>query len=151
MSPTDPPIAPLPEPAPNPYETVHKDKSLLITVLIAALVAIVASAVTVYFSQRAFNRVELTTPYQAVLMTGGAAYFGKLEGLGTPYPVLKEVYYVQTRQNPETKQTSNTLVQRSREMHGPDRMIINANDIVFIEPVNPNSRLAQLIAEAKTK
>jgi len=45
----------------------------------------------------------------------------------------------------------NVLVKRGNELHGPDRMVLNANDIVFIEPVGPNSRVAQLIAEQKGK
>ncbi len=126
--------------------------SLNLTILIAALVAMVMGGVTAYFSQHVFHaKVDLTTPYQAVLLSNGAAYFGKLEGLGTPYPILREVYYVQSRQNPETKQVMNMLVKRGNELHGPDRMILNANDIVFIEPVNPSSRVAQLIAEQKAK
>jgi hypothetical protein len=91
----------------------------------------------------------MSTPYQAVLLSNGSAYFGKLEGLGTPFPVLREVFYVQSSQNPETKQVSNILVKRGKEWHSPDRMILNANMIVLVEPVSPTSRVAQLIAEAK--
>ena len=97
------------------------------------------------------SAVQMTTPYQAVLLSNGAAYFGRLEGLGTPFPVLKEVYYVQSRQNPDTKQTVNILVKRGKEWHSPDRMILNANMIVLVEPVSPTSRVALLIAQAKNQ
>jgi len=97
------------------------------------------------------REVAMTTPYQAVLLTNGSAYFGRLEGLGTPFPVLREVYYVQTRQNPDTKQNVNILVKRGKEWHAPDRMILNSNMIVLVEPVNPSSRVAQLIREAKNQ
>jgi hypothetical protein len=90
----------------------------------------------------------MTTPYQAVLLSNGSAYFGRLEGLGTPYPVLKEVYYVQSRPGQDPKQPVNVLVKRGKEWHAPDRMILNAAMIVFVEPVNPGSRVSQLIAEA---
>ena len=89
--------------------------------------------------------------FYAVLLNGGQLYFGKLEGLGTQYPVLTEVFYVQSRQDPETKQLSNILVKRGKEWHAPDRMIINASQIVLIEPVTAGSRVAQLIAEARNK
>jgi hypothetical protein len=36
-------------------------------------------------------------------------------------------------------------------MHEPDRMYLNSQQIVFVEPVNPNSKVAQLIAEAPQK
>jgi hypothetical protein len=86
--------------------------------------------------------------FYAVLLNGGQVYFGKLEGLGTQYPVLTEVFYVQSRQDPETKQVSNILVKRGKEWHAPDRMIINSSQIVLIEPVTAGSRVAQLIASA---
>jgi hypothetical protein len=136
----------------SPTENINRGSSLGVVVLIAALVGMVTAGVTAYFSQHVFHaRVELTTPYQAVQLVNGAAYFCKIEGLGTPFPVLKEVYFIQSRQNPETKQVSNILLKRGAEWWQPDRMIVNANDIVFVEPVNPNSRVAQLIAEEKAK
>jgi len=108
--------------------------------------------VTAYFSQHVFHtKVELTTPYQAVQLSNGAAYFCKIKGLGGPFPVLEELYFIQSRTNPDTKQVTSTLLRRGGEWWQPDRMIINANSIVFVEPVNPNSRVAQLIAEEKAK
>jgi len=94
---------------------------------------------------------SMTTTYQAVLLTNGSAYFGHLEGLGSPYPVLRDVFYVQSVQNKETKEVSNILVKRGKEWHAPDRMILNANMIVLVEPVNPTSRVAQLISQAKNQ
>ena len=87
--------------------------------------------------------------YSAVLLANGSVYFGKLEGLGSPYPVLRDVYYVQSVTNPETKQVSSILVKRGKEWHAPDRMIINDKSIVFVEPVGAESKVAQLIAESK--
>jgi hypothetical protein len=92
--------------------------------------------------------VAFSTPYQAVLLTNGSAYFGKLEGYGTPRPVLTEVYYIVTQNNPETKQSSNVLVKRGKELHEPDRMYLNPNQILCVEPVGEKSKVAQLIAQA---
>src|SRR5580698_9696166 len=92
--------------------------------------------------------VVFTTPYQAVLLMNGSAYFGKLEGYGTPRPVLTEVYYIVTQTNPETKQSSNVLVKRGKELHEPDRMYLNPAQILCVEPVGPNSKVAQLISQA---
>ena len=87
--------------------------------------------------------------YYAVLLTNGSVYFGQLDGLGSEYPVLKDVYYVQSNVNQETKAVSNALVKRGKEWHGPDRMILNAKAIVFLEPVGKDSRVAKLIEESK--
>ena len=73
----------------------------------------------------------------------------KLEGYGTRFPVLKDVFYIQSSTNPETKQTMNVLVKRGKELHAPDRMNLNPSQIILVEPVGPDSKVAQLIAEQK--
>ena len=95
--------------------------------------------------------VTFTTPYQAVLLSNNSVYYGKLTGFGTPSPVLTDVFYIVSQTNPETKQVTNVLVKRGKELHGPDRMYLNANSIVFVEPVGTDSKVAQLIDEAKKK
>lgn len=90
--------------------------------------------------------VTFTTPYQAVLLTNGSVYFGKLAGYGSPHPVLTEVYYIVSQQNNETKQVSNMLIRRGHELHEPDRMYLNPSQILFVEPVGPHSQVAQKIA-----
>src|SRR3569833_4533763 len=117
--------------------------------VIAVVVAAVLGGGAWWFTSR--RSVALTTPYQAVLLSNGSAYFGQLQGLGTPFPVLTNVFYVKSTQDPDTKAISNSLVKRGREWHAPDRMIITANMIVLVEPVNPSSRVAQLIAQAKNQ
>jgi len=92
--------------------------------------------------------VTFTTPYQAVLLSNNSVYYGKLAGFGTPSPVLTDVFYVVSRTNPETKEVTNVLVKRGKELHGPDRMYLNASSIVFVEPVGVDSKVAQLISEA---
>lgn len=87
-----------------------------------------------------------TPPYQAVLLTNGSVYFGHLQNYGSSHPVLSYVFYVVSQTDPETKQSS--LIKRGKEMHEPDRMYLNPNQIVFVETVGTNSKVAQLIAQA---
>jgi hypothetical protein len=117
---------------------------------VAGFVVIVAALI---FVRTTVSRspVKFDTPYQAVLLTSGSAYFGKLEGFGTSRPVLKEVYYIVTQTNPDTKQTNNILVKRGKEMHEPDRMYLNPAQIIAVEPVGPNSQIAQQIAKLQTQ
>ena len=128
-----------------------KKPSSLPRIALLAVIALVAAGILI-FAIGMFRKSTpaMTTPYQAVLLSNGSAYFGKLpEGLGTPFPVLTDVFYVQSSTNPETKQVSNILVKRGKEWHQPDRMILNSSMIVLVEPVSPGSRVAQLIAEAR--
>ena len=97
------------------------------------------------------SAVTFTTPYQAVLLSNNSVYYGKLAGFGTSSPVLTDVFYIVSQTNPETKQVTNVLVKRGKELHGPDRMYLNANSIVFVEPVGPDSKVAQLINEANNQ
>jgi hypothetical protein len=131
--------------------TMTRNQQGSAAVLIVWVVAgIVVIAAALLFMKHTVSRspVAFTTPYQAVLLTNGSAYFGKLEGYGTPRPVLSEVYYIVTQTNPETKQSSNVLVKRGKELHEPDRMYLNPNQILCVEPVGTNSKVAQLIAQA---
>ena len=117
-------------------------------VLVCAVIFTVLGFGGSMFVRSLSAKVTMSTQYQAVLLSNGSAYFGKLEGLGTPFPVLTDVYYVQSHEDTQTKQVANTLVRRGKEWHAPDRMILNANMIVLVEPVNPASRVAQLISQA---
>jgi hypothetical protein len=93
--------------------------------------------------------IAFSTPYQAVLLSNNSVYFGKLSGYGTSNPVLTDVFYILTKSDPTTKQVQNVLVKRGKELHGPDRMYLNSNSIVFVEPVGTDSKVAQLISEAE--
>lgn len=118
-------------------------------VIILGVVLIVGGLGAWYWQTR--PSAALNTPYQAILLSNGSAYFGHLEGLGRPYPVLHDVFYVQSVKDPQTNAVSNILVKRGKEWHAPDRMILNANMIVLVEPVNPTSRVSQLITQAKNQ
>lgn len=109
--------------------------------LIAVALCVIAY---LYFGVR---QPELSTPYHAVALTNGQVFFGRVQGSGNDYLVLRDVFYIQTRQNPETKQVANILVKRGGEAHGPDRMIINRQHVILMEPVKIDSNIAKLIAE----
>jgi uncharacterized protein HemX len=116
--------------------------------VIAVVVVAIAIAATGWMLGHP-RAVPFTTTYQAVMLINGQVYFGRLGGYGTSNPVLTEVYYVQSTVDPQTKQQSNILLKRGKEWHGPDRMYINPQQIVIVEPVNPDSRVGELIKELK--
>src|SRR5215471_2059511 len=91
------------------------------------------------------------TQYQAILLDTGLVYYGKISGLDTDYPVLRDVYYVQQTTDPQTKQVNSVLIRRGDEWHGPTMTVLNARHIVLVEPVGANSKVAQLIAQEQAK
>lgn len=110
-------------------------------------VAVVAALVSAACNTSGRSEIK-TTGYSAVFLDSGAVFFGQLAGYGTPYPVLTNVFYVQSLTDPETKQTKNVLVKRGKEWHGPDKMTINDRHILFVEPVTPGSQVANLIVNS---
>jgi len=92
--------------------------------------------------------VTFSTPYQAVVLVNNSVYYGKLAGYGTSNPVLTDVYYILSKTDPDTKKVSNVLIKRGKELHGPDRMYLNPSQIILVEPVGADSKVAQLISEA---
>jgi len=121
----------------------------LVEALWALAALFVIAATTFYMVTRLRDSsIQFPTPYQAILLTNGSVYFGHLQGYGGKQPVLTDVFYIVSQTNPETKQTNNVLVKRGKELHEPDRMYLNANQIVFVEPVGTDSKVAHLIAEA---
>ena len=110
---------------------------------------VIAAALCVIAYQASHNPgvPELSTPYHAVALTNGQVFFGRIDSLGTDYTVLRDVFYIQSRQNPDTKEVANVLIKRGGEWHAPDRMILNRQQVVLIEPVKEDSQVAKLIAE----
>ncbi len=94
--------------------------------------------------------LKFSTEYQAVLLDNGQVYFGKVSDTSSSFIQVSDVYYVQRLMEPDKKEAKNVLIKRGSELHGPEFMRINARHVVLIEPVSPDSRVAQLIREAKT-
>jgi len=100
------------------------------------------------------HKINIDTEYKAVLLDNGQVFFGKIEEEGPSYLVLKDVFYVQsqvTERERDKREVANILIKRGNEWHGPDRMYVNSNHIIFIESVAPPSRVGQLIKEATQK
>lgn len=103
---------------------------------------------------RSDQKIKIDTEFKAVFLDNGQVFFGKIEEVGPSYVILKDVFYVQSQviqQDKDKKEVKSILIKRGSEWHGPDLMYITTRHIVVIEPVGPNSRVAQLIKEAKAQ
>ena len=117
------------------------------TTALAVLVIAVASSILAWQAVRS-NQVPATdSTYQSVALINGQLFFGRLEPAAGGYLALRDVYFVQTRQNPDTKAVTNVLVKRGAEPHQPDRMLVNRSQVLLVEPVKGDSQIAKLIAE----
>jgi len=97
--------------------------------------------------------------YQAVFLTNGQVYFGKIANVGQDYVSLKDIYYLQVTQPPlqgsqqqgqaqPQQQPQISLVKLGNELHGPqDEMHINREQILFYEDMKEDSKVTTAIRE----
>ncbi|MBI1929219.1 hypothetical protein HYR99_33860 [Candidatus Poribacteria bacterium] len=130
----------------------HRGSTMLTIIGMGLLtLCVIFLAILVFRNPSSEDNLTFHTPYQAVLLSNGWAYFGKIEKMGPRYIEMTDVYYVQSGVNPETKAVTNILIKRGKEWHAPDRIALNLDHVLFIEPVGPDSTVAKLIEESKKK
>ncbi len=112
-----------------------------------ALVIVALLAATVYQNYRRFHKPLLTTPYQAVTLTNGDTYYGRIDHLGTDHPVLRDAFSVRHEVDAATQKSRYVITRRKDEANGADHMIFTENAIRYIEPVRPDSIVGRLISE----
>lgn len=93
--------------------------------------------------------------YQAVFLSNGQVYFGKLQTYNGDYMKLNNIYYLQTKsaaasENPQAtsdQDESNVqLIKLGSEIHGPDdEMIISKDQILFFENLKKDSQVSASI------
>lgn len=126
--------------------TKHRDLSSLLFILILITMFVIQGC-----GKEGLDKKSLKTEYHGVLLGNGAGYFGKIEKLESKYIEISDIYYVINQQNPDTKQVESRIIKKAKEAHNPDRMFINMQYVVSIEPVAADSKLAQAIKDLKTQ
>lgn len=118
-----------------------------------AIVVIVALLVSgLLYSMR--SQID-SSKYQAVFLTNGQVYFGKLHDYYTDRPYITDVYYIQAQDGTgaEDAQASanasdQQLVKLGSEVHAPENtMILNKPSILFVENLTDEGKVVQLIQQ----
>jgi Tfp pilus assembly protein PilN len=117
---------------------------------IVVVVALIISG-SLYFYRSQID----SSKYQAVFLTNGQVYFGKLHNYYTNRPYLTDVYYIQApagsdaTAKADTTDTSNQqLVKLGSEVHAPtNEMILNKQSILFVENLTTDGKVVQLIQQ----
>lgn len=99
--------------------------------------------------------------YQAIFLTNGQVYFGKVSAADSEYVVLKDIYYLQviqqqplqgTQQDQAASQAQQqiSLVKLGNELHGPmDEMHISKTQILFYEDLKEDGNVVKAIQQYK--
>ena len=98
------------------------------------------------------NKGVSTSGWQAVFLSNGQVYFGKIAKETRNTLVLQEIYYLQVSQQIQPveaglqPQQNLSLVKLGNELHGPlDEMRINRDHVLFTEDLKTNSRVVDAI------
>jgi flagellar basal body-associated protein FliL len=135
----------------------RKMPSAILCVLIL-LVLLIGGGMLIFNRVVAGNEAVSSKEYQAVFLTNGQVYFGKLQNVGDDYLVLTKVYYLQVQQSVQpTTVTTDTatsnqaqLVKLGNELHGPeDKMQISSKQVLFWENLKPSGKVSEAISKYK--
>lgn len=136
----------------------NKSKSPWLFVII---IVVVLAGVGLIFKDRIKSGLEGKTPavsgYQAVFLSNGQVYFGKLSDANDTYVTLKDIYYLQVVQQQQQlqgqqaapgQQPQVSLVKLGNELHGPaDIMKINRSQVLFYEDLKSDSQVVRAIKD----
>ncbi len=129
------------------------------TLLILVPVAILLGAVILLMglSNHKVPSSVKKNQYQAVFLSGGQAYFGKITEISGDYMVLQDIYYLRadSAPQPDTKDTSSaqpqiTLQKLGGELHAPEsEMHIRTDQVLFWENIKDNGKVVDAIKREK--
>jgi hypothetical protein len=124
--------------------------TLLILIALIVLVLIVRTqllraGISTLFAPSAAEAIDHSA-YQAVFLTNGATYFGKLQPQGDEWFLLSDAFYISA-----SDETGTQLIKRGNEAQGPkDPMIISKAQILFIENLRDDGQIVTLIKRFKS-
>src|SRR5437879_1597684 len=124
--------------------------TLLVLIVLTLLVLVIRTqlfraGVVSLFAPSAAEVIDRNA-YQAVFLTNGATYFGKLQPQGDDWFLLTDVFYLSA-----SEQTGTQLIKRGSEAQGPkEPMIIPRGQILFIENLRDDGDIVTLIKKFKS-
>ena len=135
-----------------------KNKKHGLSVFKAVLIVVVISALTVVgllvYKANVNSHIN-NSKYQAVFLTNGQVYFGKLKKINGEYFELKDVFYLQTKTEDakDVQKASSSydgadieLIKLGSEIHGPDDvMIIDKSQVLFFENLKSDGTVSSSI------
>jgi hypothetical protein len=129
--------------------------------ILAVLLALAALAVIVWLAGNAVSSLTAdsavkTKAYQAVFLTNGQVYFGKVSKVDNSYVKLTDIYYLQVQQQVQPKDQSAqqqpqvSLAKLGGELHGPeDVMYISRQQVLFWENLKDDGKVTKAIKDYK--
>ncbi len=141
------------------HESPKKKKSFVKWLIVAIAAVVVVGGMLWFFLFRGSASAQIDGGnYQAVFLTSGQVYFGKLSFVDDKYMKLTDVFYIQTASsstNVQSSASSNTdmqLIKLGNEIHGPkDTMVISRDQVLFFENLKDDGKVAKTIKDYNDK
>ena len=150
------------------FETPESDsgkggffKWVIILIIIAVIIVGGLWLISRYSKFNVLNISSTRTDWQAVFLTNGQVYFGKVAKETDDELVLTEIYYLQITQPLQRSSDQNqqqqgqnelALVKLGNELHGPkDMMYINKDHVLFTEDLKGDSKVVKAIEDSKNQ
>ncbi|HEV2412966.1 MAG TPA: hypothetical protein VGS28_04170 [Candidatus Saccharimonadales bacterium] len=123
------------------------------TQLVVAVVIVVVVLVAGFMWWKNANPASgiNTGEFQAIFLTNGQVYFGKLTDTNNTYVKMTDIYYLQVQQSvqPQGGTSSNSkisLTKLGNELHAPeDAMYIARDQVLFWENLKSTGKVVQAI------
>jgi hypothetical protein len=118
---------------------------VLILLILIARTQLFRAGIASLFAPSAAEAIDRDA-YQAVFLTNGSTYFGKLEPQGDEWFLLSDVFYLSV-----SEQSGPQLIKRGTEAQGPKPpMIIPRDQVLFIENLRDDGDIVTLIKKYKS-
>lgn len=160
VSPTNAPSAAAPKFSNNGGNNkvnLEPNNKKFIMIAIVAILIIVIGGLGWWGIQRmqsGANASINTNQYQALFLTNGQVYFGKLSNVNDDYAKMTDIYYLQVQQavQPADKKAAEqpqvSLAKLGSELHAPeDTMMVNRDQVLFFENLKEDGKVVKAIRE----
>ena len=149
--------------AKNPKRSWRPAKiKVLFGVGLAAVFIIIMCVGMLWSSQqprRLFDENQNVNPreFQALFLTNGQVYFGRIANLNHRYVTLTDIYYLQVQQAVQPAANTNnssqvSLAKLGSELHGPeDHMFVASDQVLFWENLKSDSKVVQAIRKYQSQ
>ena len=118
---------------------------LLIVVVLVVRTQLFRAGISTLFAPSAAEVIDRSA-YQAVFLTNGSTFFGKVQAQGDDWFLLTDVFYLTT-----SEQSGTQLIKRGSEAQGPrEPMIISRQQVLFIENIRDDGDVVNLIRRFKS-
>lgn len=134
----------------------------MLSKVLAVLLIVLSLAAIGWFTTKALGSLTADSAvkskeYQAVFLTNGQVYFGKVSRVDSSYVKLTDIYYLQVQQTVQPKDAAAaannqqvSLAKLGGELHGPeDVMFVSRQQVLFWENLKTDGKVAKAISDYK--